>query len=96
MKKNFNAQEATKALFTNSGETEPIKEKPAGRAPARKKYRYNLTVDDDLNGFMRQMAWLNHTSITQYLNDLLRAEKEKFLNEGGQLDHYFDDLGAKK
>lgn len=94
MKKNFDAQEATKALFTAPGENEPVKEKTAGKK--KKSYKYSLTVDDDIVSFMKQMAWQNHKSITKYINDLIREDKEKYLKNGGKLDPYFDNMGEDK
>lgn len=96
MKKNFDAQEATKALFTAPGSTEPIKEKPAVKKAKKNKYKYSLAVDDDLNGFIKQMAWQSHKSIARYINELIRADKEKYLKEGGKLDPYFENVGDDK
>lgn len=40
-------------------------------------YRYNLNLDRDLKEFLHDTAWKKRTSITQYINDLIRAEMEK-------------------
>ena len=47
------------------------------RKPLRK-YRYNLALDADLNEFLHEIAWQNRTSMTQYINDLIRREMEKY------------------
>lgn len=39
-------------------------------------YRYNLNLDSDLKDYLSDIAWKNRTSITQYLNDLIRADRE--------------------
>ena len=66
MKKNFDAQEATKALFTTPGATEPIKEKPAVKKAKKNKYKYSLAVDDDLNGFIdRKSTRLNSSHVSE-------------------------------
>lgn len=51
----------------------PRKEKPL------RGYRYNLNLDDDLNQFLHEIAWIKRTTITQYLNDLIRREKEAYV-----------------
>lgn len=63
--------------------------RPKKETPLRG-YRYNLTLDGDLKAFMKQMAWENHTSVTQYLNDLIRKEKEEFEKNGGTIDPFFE------
>ena len=42
-------------------------------------YRYNLNLDKDLQQYLKEIAWMNRTSITQYINDLIRADMEAFL-----------------
>lgn len=37
-------------------------------------YRYNLNLDRDLKEYLHETAWKKRTSITQYINDLIRAD----------------------
>ena len=39
-------------------------------------YRYNLDLDRDLKEYLHEAAWKKRTSITQYINDLIRADME--------------------
>ena len=45
----------------------------------RRGYRYNLLLDADLNDFLHEIAWQRRTSMTQYINDLIRAEFEAYM-----------------
>ena len=40
-------------------------------------YRFNLKLKAELRDYLAHISWLNHTSITQYLNDLVRADMER-------------------
>lgn len=51
-------------------------------------YRYNLNLDRDLKPFLHEIAWQKRTSITQYINDLIRREMEKYISEGGSVDEW--------
>ena len=53
-------------------------------------YRYNLTLDKDLNAFLHFMAWKNKTSMTQYINDLIRDLMEEHLKNGGSPEDWSD------
>ena len=55
--------------------------KKLGRPPKAEEeklrgYRYNLNLDRDLKEYLHETAWKNRTSITQYINDLIRADME--------------------
>ena len=55
--------------------------KKQGRPPKNENeklrgYRYNLNLDRDLKEYLHEMAWKKRTSITQYINDLIRADME--------------------
>ena len=52
--------------------------RPRKETPLRG-YRYNLTLDADLNQFLHEIAWIKRTSMTQYVNDLIRREKEAYI-----------------
>lgn len=43
----------------------------------KRNYRVNLAFDSDLKEFINNASWEKHQSITQWLNDLVRAEMEK-------------------
>lgn len=42
-----------------------------------KPYRINLKLDGDLEEFIKDEAWRQRTSVTQYLNGLIRDDKQK-------------------
>lgn len=96
MVKKFNTQDATTKFFTQgTQEKQGTDEKPKKQGRPRKEkklrtYRYNLHLDEDLKAFLNQIAWEKHTSITQYLNDLIREQKDAFEKDGGVIDPYFE------
>lgn len=52
-----------------------------GRPPKEEKlrgYRYNLNLDKDLQQYLKETAWRERTSITQYVNDLIRADMKAY------------------
>ena len=52
-------------------------------------YRYNLNLDRDLKDYLEDAAWKRRTSITQYINDLIREDaKKQRLN---QIENIIDD-----
>ena len=54
-------------------------------------YRYNLNLDKDLKQYLHERAWQKRTSITQYINDLIRADMEKYFAEGGTKEGWLED-----
>lgn len=54
-------------------------------------YRYNLNLDKDLKQYLHERAWQKRTSITQYINDLIRADMEKYFDEGGTKEGWLED-----
>lgn len=66
---------------------EPVKGKaPQGRprlADNEKKRgkRYNLMLDKDLDRFLHEIVWVRRTNMTQYINDLIRADYEAYLKD---------------
>ena len=40
-------------------------------------YRYNLNLDRDLKSFLHEIVWRRRTSITQYINDLIRSDMNR-------------------
>ena len=97
MAKKFDTQSVANKFFTqetegthNKPETHDAHEKPSkqGRPPKKPEkklrgYRYNLNLDRDLKDYLHEMAWKNRTSITQYINDLIRADMEAYIEAGG-------------
>lgn len=73
-------------------QTEPIMNQRQGRPKKENKlrgFRYNLHLDRDLKPFLAFTAWRKRTSITQYLNDLIRNEMNEFMEDGGEIDSFF-------
>ena len=97
MAKKFDTQSVANKFFTqgteethDKPETHDTHEKPKkqGRPPKKEEeklrgYRYNLNLDRDLKDYLHEMAWKNRTSITQYINDLIRADMEAYIEAGG-------------
>lgn len=54
-------------------------------------YRYNLNLDKDLKQYLHERAWQKRTSITQYINDLIRADMENYFAEGGTKEGWLED-----
>jgi len=44
-------------------------------------YKFTLHFDKDLEQFVKEMAWKNRSTITQWMNDLVRKEKERYFRE---------------
>lgn len=87
-KKEFNTEDVTNKFFTQSEHnthhtqiTHNTQNTQTGRG-----YRYNLNLDGDLKPFLQKIAWENKTSITQYLNDIIRKEQGKYIKAGNSLD----------
>lgn len=51
-------------------------------------YRYNLSLDKDLKGYLSYISWKNRTSITQYLNDLIRNDMHNYIKNGGSSEEW--------
>ena len=97
MAKKFDTQSVANKFFTQGTEEThdkpethdtPEKPKKQGRPPKKEEeklrgYRYNLNLDRDLKDYLHEMAWKNRTSITQYINDLIRADMEAYIEAGG-------------
>lgn len=94
MAKNFDTKAVANKFFTQEThkveDTHNKQDKPSkqGRPPKKEEeklrgYRYNLNLDRDLKDYLHEMAWKNRTSITQYINDLIRADMEAYIEAGG-------------
>lgn len=56
-------------------------------------YRFSLYLDGDLKSYIDFIAWKRSSpgskySITQYLNDLIRADMEAYLAAGGNANEW--------
>lgn len=69
--------------------TEYTKDTP--KKAAKKKYRVNLALDGELETYLHNIAWTKRTSITQYINDLIRADREAYLANGGDTTGWEDE-----
>jgi len=49
--------------------------KPPSPPSAPKYYRLNLKLKAEYKPYLERVSWENHKSITQYLNDLIEADK---------------------
>ena len=69
-----------------SGATLPRRQgKPQGQSThSRRTKRYNLLLDEDLDAFLHEIVWQKRTTMTQYINDLIRAELEAYEKESHQ------------
>lgn len=55
--------------------------------PKKKVTRFNLNLEDEeYLTYLQQMAWLNKTSITAYLNGLIEADMQAHASWAGGLD----------
>ena len=94
MGKKFDTKSVANKFFTqdthSTEDTQNTHDKLSklGRPPKKPEeklrgYRYNLNLDRDLKDYLHEMAWKNRTSITQYINDLIRADMEAYIEAGG-------------
>ena len=65
--------------------------KPVGRPKKTEEQklrgrRFSLMVDKDLGQYMKEKAWQDRKTITQYINDLIRADMEEYFKNGGTKD----------
>lgn len=96
-KKNLNAENAFDKVWSNE-ETQTTQEtsttqktqvtqetpKKAGRPVERPDtYRFSLYLDGDLKDYIKYISWKQQKSITQYLNDIIRAEMAEYVASGG-------------
>jgi hypothetical protein len=57
---------------TNPTLTEPLKD-----VSGQKYYRINLKLKAEYKEYLDEVSWRNRKSITQYINDLIAADKER-------------------
>ena len=99
-KKTFDTQSTTDKFFTQGAhdtqgtqdkqDTQKKQGRPKKETPLRG-YRYNLTLDADLKQYLHEIVWQKRTSMTQYVNDLIRADMERYFAEGGTKDGWEED-----
>ena len=76
-------------------ETQNPQPKQKGRpklSPEEKKggYRYNLNLDMELKRYIKNKAWQDRKSATDYINDLIRADMEQYFANGGTTEGWID------
>lgn len=94
-KKTFNTEEVSKKFFTQ-GATETTQttattekkqetQKKAGRPKEiETTYRFSLYLNGDYKEFIDYIVWKKkYKNITRYLNDLIRADMEAYIEAGG-------------
>ena len=61
-------------------------------SPEEKKggYRYNLNLDMELKRYIKNKAWQERKSATDYINDLIRADMEQYFANGGTTEGWID------
>ena len=56
--------------------------RPKKQPEERKRtFRYNLLLDNDLNQYLHEIVWIRRTNMTQYVNDLIRADYENYIRD---------------
>lgn len=56
--------------------------RPKKQPEERKRaFRYNLLLDADLNQYLHEIVWIKRSNMTQYVNDLIRADYEAYLKD---------------
>lgn len=93
MGKKFDTQAVTNKFFTQkteetakTQETQTTQEtqKKTGRPKERHEtYRFSLYLDGDLKDYIKFASWKQQKTITQYLNDIIRAEMEAYIEAVG-------------
>ena len=53
-------------------------------------YRYNLNLDMELKRYIKNKAWQDRKSATDYINDLIRADMEQYFANGGTTEGWID------
>ncbi len=76
----FFAQDNNDAQNNNDIQTTPKAGRPKKEKPLRG-YRYALMLDSDLDPFLHEIVWVKRTSMTQYVNDIIREKKNEYVKE---------------
>ncbi|OQA10251.1 MAG: hypothetical protein BWY65_00742 [Firmicutes bacterium ADurb.Bin373] len=74
MGKDFRSKSAAANFF--SAADEPAKPAKTAAAPVEH-YRVNLKLRPQYKQYLTEAAWLDRKSITEYINDLIEADKQK-------------------
>ena len=93
-KKNLNASNAFDKVWSDTTQTTQKTQitdetqetqKKAGRPVERPEtYRFSLYLDGDLEKYIKYAVWRDRKkSVTQYLNDLVRADMAEYIRNGG-------------
>ena len=83
-KKNFRDNPAL-AFIGNTPESEvtalpgatPVLTEPEQSISGQKYYRINLKLKAEYKEYLENASWMHRKSVTQYINDLIAADKEK-------------------
>lgn len=68
--------------FSNRTEFPRRQGRPKKQPEDRKRtFRYNLLLDNDLNQYLHEIVWIRRTNMTQYVNDLIRADYENYIRD---------------
>lgn len=68
--------------FPNRTEFPRRQGRPKKQPEDRKRtFRYNLLLDNDLNQYLHEIVWIRRTNMTQYVNDLIRADYENYIRD---------------
>ena len=51
-------------------------------------YRFSLYLDGDLKDYIKYISWKNKLTITQYINDLVRADMQSYIASGGDISEW--------
>lgn len=76
-------------------QTQDTQKKAKGRPPKTEEqkkggYRYNLNLDKELKTYLKNKAWQDRKSATDYINDLLRADMEAYFAKGGTKEGWIE------
>lgn len=69
--------------------------KPKGRPKKEEEekkggYRYNLNLDKELKTYIKNKAWQDRKSATDYINDLIRADMKAYFKKGGTTEGWIE------
>ena len=53
-------------------------------------YRYNLNLDKELKEYLKNKAWQDRKTATDYINDLIRADMEAYFKNGGTKEGWIE------
>ena len=63
-----------------------------GKADKESAYRVCLKLDDGLKDYLRDAAWINRTTVTGYINQLILADKKIKVTKNMNIMQYIQSL----